>query len=189
MTIIDLIRKLHKEGTVVLDCEVFTTTDIIGIEDAIWRWNVAPFVMRNVLEDIAPGSVELGEKPDYLVCHNAEEYEDHTGVELPKAKYPRLLVCVNRETMVDFSKQWKGHYWKDIPPLELQWSQVSFYDALPRISKEGIFVGYEATFPGEHRGSYYVLRDRYGNICAWGGDLAKDDIPDGMTVEDAGKFI
>lgn len=189
MTIIDLIRKLYKEGTVVLDCEVFTTTDIIGIEDAIWRWNVAPFVMRNVLEDIAPGSIELGEKPDYLVCRSAEEYEEHTGVDLPRAKYPRLLVCVNRETMVELSRRWKGHYWKDIPPLEIQWSQVSFYDALPRISKDGIFVGYEAMFPGELKGSYYVLRDKYGNNCVWGGDLSKDDLPDGMTIDDAGKFI
>ena len=189
MTIIDLIRKLHKEGVVVLDYEIFTTTDIIGIEDAALRWDANPGAMRDVSHNIDPGSIELGEKPSYLVCRDADEYEEHTGVELPKAMYPRLLVCVNMETMVEFSKRWKGHYWTDIPPLELRWSQVSYYNALPRLSKDGIFVGYEDMLPGEHKGSYYVLCDKYGNNYAWGGDLIKDGLPDGMTVDDAGKFF
>lgn len=189
MTLIDLIRKLHKERTLVLDYEVFTTTDNIGIDDAIYRWDVNPHVMRFISWNFNPGSMELGDKPDYLICHSAEEYEERTYVLPPKGKYPRILVCVSIETMTEFSNRWKGHYWRDIPPLELQWSEVSYYNALPRLSKDGIFIGYQTTFPDERDGSYYVLRDNYGNNYAWGGDLINDGLPDGLYVDDAEKFI
>ncbi len=189
MTVIDLIRKLHKEGTVILGYEIYTTTDLIDVEDAVYRWNVNPSVMRDVSHNIDPGSIELGDRPEYLVCFDPEEYEEYTGVELPKARYPRLLVCVCMETMWQFSGRWKGHHWTEIPPVELDWSQVSYYHALPQLSRDGIFVGYEDTFPGDRKGSYYVLKSKYGSFFAWRGDILRDGVPDGMSVEDAGMFI
>ncbi len=189
MTILELIRKLHEEGTVVLDYEIYTTNDVIGIEDAIYRWNVNPSVLRDASQNVYPGSFDLGETPEYLVCRDADEYEEYTGVELRKAMYPRLLVCVSKETMVEFSKRWKGHHWSEIPPVEVYWTQVSFCHAIPLLSGDGVFIGYENTFPGDRKGSYYLLKDKHGYHVAWAGNLIKDRLPDDMTVEDAGKYF
>ena len=192
MTLLDLIRSLHKDGTVLLSYELFTTDDVVGIEDAIYGWDRNPQVSRLRYPGavIDPGSVELGDKPEYLVCRSAEEYEDITYVSPPKGPYPVLLVCVGLESMEAFSKRWKGRHWSEIPPLELRLSRADRCPyALPKLTRDGVFCGYQETTPDDRRGSYYVLRSRYGDFFAWDGDLLKDPLPDGMTVEDAGKFI
>lgn len=184
MTLLDLIRNLHKDGKVVRGYDIFTAKTRSDIRDVVYKPNgtVSSYTPS---PEIPPDSLELGDDPQYIICRDAAEYLELTDIELKKARYPRLLVCLFNDRTRDFTERWKNHWWYELPPVELDWVEAVEEGAIPLISGSGLFYGfvYDANRRfGDNVGSYYVLKNDAGDRFAWTGDLSTHNIPDGLTI-------
>ena len=189
MTLYDLLYKLQKQGKPVLGYEFFVSGSIfLGDED---RFCVKPgrdISTRLDKAALPPRMIELGDSPYYVWVKTKADYKKLTQDEnISEAKkFPRLLVFVSLQMEPEeFLRRYFGFMWNDVPPME--WNFVEAGQYTPYLDKLGCVIDFlEGGIPrsAKHM-DYYMVRSKYGNKFAWGGDLSKDRLPDGLTVIDA----
>lgn len=193
MTLYDLLYKLQKQGKTVLGYEFFVSGNIfLGDED---RFCVKPgrdISTRLDKAALPPRMIDLGDSPYYVWVETKAAYKKLTQDEsISEAKkFPRLLVFVSLQMEPqEFLNRYFGCMWDAVPPME--WNFVEAGQYTPYLDKLGCVIDFlEGGIPRSAKHTdYYMVRSKYGNEFAWGGDLTKDKLPDGLTVIDAPDFI
>lgn len=186
MTLLDLINKLMKEGKAVRRCEFFLRgDDYIDDEDLFCLkpgQDMSTHVDRAYLP---PRMIELGDDPDYRWMENMAAYKKLTGAkEIPDyKKFPILLIHVPLDMKpTEFLDRYFGRKWNEVSPLE--WSYVGGGGYTPYLDRIGCVVSFleHGTPRSESRMNFYMVRSVYGTDFAWGGDIAKDKLPEGLSI-------
>ena len=186
MTLLDLINKLQKEKKIVARWEFFLRgDDFIDDEDLFC---LRPGRMLSTHIDQAylpPRMIELGDAPRYVWIGSKEEYEKLTGAQdVPGGRrFPVLLIHVPLVlTAQGFVDRYFGKYWHEVSPTEWNYVEVGGYT--PFLDRFGMVINYlERGIPrSESCMNFYFVRSPYGNDFAWGGDLSKDKLPEGLSL-------
>lgn len=190
MTVQDIIRKLHNDGKKVIAYDLFIVDDL-DIDNAIYYAEVPEEYASLPVYDceIPPAYVELGGVYDYIYFATKEDYiKAKVGKRVPSA-FPRLCIAIGRNTKSRLTKDWKGHMWSEIPPIELAWAgsnggeipEVDIEGRFTRLRQPDILISLEFDKP------FYYVKDDNGNDWAWLGNPMKDKVPDGLHLFDAKK--
>lgn len=185
MTLLDLIRKLHEDGKLVLDYDLFvcdnSTMDIENVVDQTPGYECATPIFS---PDIPPQYIELGDKPRFLYAESISDFRKlvNTTKALPK-RFPRLLVGVFSDYGTGFFTRYKGRFWRDIPPVELFWMTQDDL-LLPALDAAGCLTGavYDNMVGLAEDATFYTARSEYGSEFAWMGDISRDPLPDGLHL-------
>lgn len=185
MTLLDMIRSLHKEGQPVLDYDLYvcdnSALDMDELADQAREYNETTTMISPM---IPPQYIELGDRPKYMYVETLEEYRSvtHASEKIPK-RFPRLLVAVFSDRHGGFLPRYKGKHWRDIPPMEICWLTQDEL-RLPVLDAEGYLIGtaYDGEFSFMEPATYYTVRSEWGNDFAWTGDLMKDPVPSGLRL-------
>lgn len=189
MTLLDLIRNLHADGKPVLDFDLFVCdSSAYDMEDVVRMERGYEIATGIDSPYIPPQYIELGDNPRYLYVRTFSEYSKLTAAsgKFP-ARFPRLLVGIFSDRTEGFFTRYKGKNWREIPPIELLWLSHDFLSLLA-LDKDGNctdFV-YDNEIGADEPATFYTVRSEYGSDFAWLGDIARDPLPEGLCIVDAG---
>lgn len=187
MTVQDIIRKLHKDGKMVNTYDLFIG-NIFDLEESIAESEDKDSFVKVIYDcEIPPLYVEVGNHPEYIYFATREEYIRKRLTKKVPDHFPRLCIGVERNASYLLNKDWKGHMWSEIPPIELAWVGSDLGD-IPEIDIEGRFTrtrGQAYPLADIDEPNFYYLKDKNGVMWAWLGNPMKDKIPEGLTLFNA----
>lgn len=190
MTLLDLIRYLHAEGRPVLDYDLYICDNsALNMEDVVDQTPGYSAATVLLSPGLPPKYIELGGTPRYLRVESLADYRrlthaTGTANRLPK-RFPRLLVALfsDQSDGIGFLPRYRGKLWREIPPVELRCLMQD--DLLtPVLDAEGKLtdLAYDNELAFMEPANYYFVRSEWGSDFAWQGDLARDPLPDGLTL-------
>lgn len=190
MTVRDIIRQLHKEGKTVKAYDLYVD-ELFDIEETIASTDRGNPSVKAITDcEIPPQYVEVGDFPEYIYFATKEEYTAKNLTKNVPKSFPRLCIGIDRGASPELNKNWKGHMWHEIPPIELYWVGAEF-GQIPELDVEGHFTRLreqaDPILDMFDTSSFYYVKDGNGIEWAWTGNPMKDKVPDGLTLFDAKK--